>query len=289
MNGSLYHNLESAAVMSATVIQLTDLHLLADTAESFKGCNPWRNLNRLLAQITSKHLSDKREPDLFLLTGDLCQDHSPKAAAQVYRMLAECMDNTGVLWQWIPGNHDQPDLMKAYKAPQFSVQVGDWEWLLLNSCSGQPFGELAGSERQALLAALAEPKARYQAVAVHHQPLLVGPDRQGCFYRELTDASSGADAVSGIDRIPLRDGDWLWCILQNQPQVKAVVCGHVHQDQCIERDGLTLYTTPATSVQFAPNINGFEIDEQQPGYRQLTLYDDGHLETEVRRLSYPVA
>ena len=261
--------------MSVSVIQLTDLHLLADIAQDFKGQNPWRNLNRLLAQIACEG-----QPDLYLLTGDLCQDHSPEAAREVYRMLAERMDQTGARWQWIPGNHDEPELMADFKTPEPSVVVGDWQWLLLNSNSGSPHGELAESERQTLLASLDKPKARFQAVAVHHQPVLVGPERKGMFYFELKDP----EQVAGIDSIPLQDDGWLWQTLCQQPQVKAVICGHVHQDQQIERDGLTLFSTPATSIQFRADINDFELDEQAPGYRCFDLSDDGVVTSRVERL-----
>ena len=262
--------------MSVSVIQLTDLHLLADIAQNFKGQNPWRNLNRLLAQIACDG-----QPDLYLLTGDLCQDHSPQAASRVYQMLAERMDQTGARWQWIPGNHDEPELMAAVKTPEPSVVVGRWQWLLLNSCSGQPHGELAPEARAGLERQLANPEARFQAVAVHHQPLLVGPERKGRFYSELKNPAQ----VAGIDSIPLRDAGWLWRTLCDQPRVRAVICGHVHQDQQIERDGLTLYTTPATSVQFAADINGFEIDDTLPGYRWFRLAEDGGLNTGVQRLN----
>lgn len=264
--------------MSVSVIQLTDLHLLADIAEDFKGQNPWRNLNRLLAQIACEG-----QPDLYLLTGDLCQDHSPEAARKVYRMLAECMDKTGIRWQWIPGNHDEPKLMAEFKKVEPSVVVGDWQWLLLNSNSGSPHGELADNERQVLLASLSDPKAAYQAVAVHHQPLLVGPERKGFFYSELSDP----DQVAGIDSIPLRDAGWLWQTLCQQSQVKAVICGHVHQDQQIERDGLILFTTPATSIQFKADINGFELEQLLPGYRCIQLSDKGAVESWVERLKQP--
>jgi len=261
--------------MSVSVIQLTDLHLLADTHQKFKGQNPWSNFNRLLAQIACGD-----QPDLYLLTGDLCQDHSPEACRAVYRMLAERMDQTGCLWQWIPGNHDQPELMAEYKAQESSVVVGDWQWLLLNSNSGSPHGELADSERQTLQASLDNPKARFQAVAVHHQPLLVGPGRQGLFYSELPEP----EAVAGIDSIPLRDNGWLWQVLCEQAQVKAAICGHVHQEHELERDGLTLFTTPATSIQFTADINGFELDPAPPGYRCFELLNDGSVKSCTERL-----
>lgn len=261
--------------MPVSVIQLTDLHLLADITQGFKGQNPWHNLNRLLAQIACEG-----QPDLYLLTGDLCQDPSPEAARTVYRMLAERMDQTGARWQWIPGNHDEPKLMAEFKTPESSVVVGDWQWLLLNSNCGNPHGELVDSERQMMHSALANPSAIFQAVAVHHQPLLVGPNRKGLFYSELTDP----DQVAGIDSIPLQDGDWLWQNLSQKKQVKAVVCGHVHQSQQIERDGLMFYTAPATSVQFKADINAFELDNLAPGYRYFELSDDGLVISRDERL-----
>ncbi|MFG1491430.1 hypothetical protein ABMA58_19420, partial [Oceanospirillum sp. HFRX-1_2] len=131
-----------------------------------------------------------------------------------------------------------------------------------------------------LQASLDNPKARFQAVAVHHQPLLVGPERKGLFYSELKDP----EQIAGIDSIPLQDDGWLWQTLSQQPQVKAVICGHVHQDQQIGRDGLTLFTTPATSIQFRADINGFEPDDLAPGYRCFQLEDDGELKSRTERL-----
>lgn len=254
-----------------TVIQLTDLHLFSNTEQDFKGQNPWQNLNHLLAQIEVDGL-----PDLFLLTGDLSQDETPES----YRLLFERMEETGVPWEWIPGNHDQLDYMACFKPVNASVCLGRWQWLLLNSNSGQPHGELPETERKHLLDALARPKAEFQAVAVHHQPLLVGPERQGAFHCELAQP----DQVAGIDNIPLQDDGWLWQTLCKYPQVKAVICGHVHQEHELERDGLTMFTTPATSIQFMPHINDFEIDPQPPGYRCFILSDDGGINSWVVRL-----
>ncbi|OOV88759.1 metallophosphoesterase [Oceanospirillum linum] len=258
--------------MPVSVIQLTDLHLFARTEQDFKGQNPWQNLQAILQQIERQGL-----PDLFLLTGDLSQDETSES----YRILSERMDAVGVPWVWIPGNHDQPELMAQYRSVESSVCLGRWQWLLLSSNSGQPHGELSVPARNQLLEMLADPMAEFQAVAVHHQPLLVGPDRQGFFHSELAEPGQ----VAGIDSIPLRDDGWLWQTLCEYRHVKAVICGHVHQAHQIERDGLVLYTTPATSIQFAPHINNFEIDSQAPGYRNLTLLDDGNILSKVERLN----
>ncbi len=257
---------------SLSVVQLTDLHLLADPEQDFKGQKPWHNLVVVLEQSLKAH-----PVDLFLLTGDLSQDESVESYQQLYQLMQE----TGVPWHWIPGNHDSVDLMQALHPIDFSVVSGEWQWLLLNSQSGQPHGELDESQRQQLLQALEQPQALYQAIAVHHQPLLVGPGRQGENHNPLMDNS---ETIAGIDSIPLRDQGWLWQTLTGFPAVKTVICGHVHQEQHLVKDQLSLLTTPATSIQFASDINEFQIADLAPGYRWLNLMPDGHVESRVYRL-----
>ena len=255
-----------------SLIQLTDLHLFANPEQGFKGQKPWQNLLDLLAQIEQQGL-----PDLFLLTGDLSQDESYES----YLMLYQLMERIGVSWYWIPGNHDQVDLMSKLKPVIPSVTLGAWQWLLLDSNSGEPYGKLSSSQRMQLQAALEQPEAEHIGVAIHHQPLLVGPARQGKFLVEL----DTLDDIAGIDSIPLQDEGWLWKTLVDCSAVKAVICGHVHQSHEIKRDGLTLYTTPATSIQFTADINAFELDMLAPGYRRFGLYNDGRVESRVERLA----
>lgn len=259
--------------MSLSVIQLTDLHLFADQDHIFKGQNPWRNLVAILDQIQQSGW-----PDLFLLTGDLSQDESEESYQQLYRL----MQSTGVSWHWIPGNHDRLDIMQALHPVDFSVVYGQWQWLLLDSQSGEPHGDLSDSQRLQIEAALKQPLAPYQAVAIHHQPLLVGPERQGGNHHHLMDNSPD---IAGIDSIPLRDNGWLWQTLTCFEQVKTVICGHVHQEHNLQRGRLNLLTTPATSIQFTSDINEFQLADLAPGYRQLELMADGSVESQVYRLN----
>jgi len=59
-----------------------------------------------------------------------------------------------------------------------------------------------------------------------------------------------------------------------------------HQD-FDEWRGLVRYLgTPSTCVQFVPKGDRFAIDgDRQPGFRLLTLHEDGSYETQVIRLS----
>jgi Icc protein len=42
--------------------------------------------------------------------------------------------------------------------------------------------------------------------------------------------------------------------------------------------------TPSTCVQFKPLVDDFELDTRPPGFRFLTLYDDGQIDTQVEWL-----
>ena len=49
----------------------------------------------------------------------------------------------------------------------------------------------------------------------------------------------------------LRNGNELTAVLSRHPQVRWIICGHVHLDQAVVRNGLTMLTTPSTCVQFS--------------------------------------
>jgi len=73
--------------------------------------------------------------------------------------------------------------------------------------------------------------------------------------------------------------------LSQHDNVRAILCGHVHQDMQKVRSGATVISTPSTCVQFKPNSDDFALDTCSPGWRELTLYADGQFETHVQRLA----
>jgi len=42
--------------------------------------------------------------------------------------------------------------------------------------------------------------------------------------------------------------------------------------------------SPSTCVQFLPKSTAFAVDHAAPGYRWLSLFEDGRIETGVERL-----
>ena len=68
------------------------------------------------------------------------------------------------------------------------------------------------------------------------------------------------------------------------PNVKLVLCGHVHQE-IDEVVGRTRYiASPSTSIQFEPLSHDFALDSQAPGWRYLQFAPDGQIDTQVYRL-----
>ena len=74
-----------------------------------------------------------------------------------------------------------------------------------------------------------------------------------------------------IDHHKLQNSNALLTTLAPFKNVKALVCGHVHQDSINTWQGIEFFSTPSTSVQFKPFSNDFALDQNAPGYRYIRL------------------
>jgi Icc protein len=72
-----------------------------------------------------------------------------------------------------------------------------------------------------------------------------------------------------------------WAIIKQHPQTKAVINGHIHQEQDGTIGEVRVLGTPSTCFQFKPDSKDFGLDNKSPAYRHLSLYADGSLTTEV--------
>jgi Icc protein len=98
-------------------------------------------------------------------------------------------------------------------------------------------------------------------VAMHHHPLPMGS--------------------AWLDGVALRDADAFWDIIGEHENVRAVVCGHVHQQSERLHNGVLFVSTPSTCAQFLPKSEFFALDERPAAARWLELHPDGRIETEV--------
>jgi Icc protein len=246
------------------VVQFTDCHLVEKPGGTFLGIQPQRTLD---AVIESARRHPHWPPDLVLLTGDLAQDCSPVTYRRIRGQAATCKVPIAML----PGNHDDRACMaETFSTPPFvlggSIPLGNWLIVLIDSTvPGQVGGLLEQQELERLEHCLSSHPSHYTLICLHHQPIPVGS--------------------AWIDALGIANGTRLLAIIDRYAGVRGVLWGHVHQAFDATRNGVRFMATPSTGVQFRPASREFSVDPLPPGYRRLSLYPDGRIETEVERLS----
>ncbi len=242
------------------VLQLTDPHLMASADGSLLGVNTRDSLSAVIDEVRRVH----GQPDLLLATGDITQDASEEA----YRVFGEKLQAFRCPSIWIAGNHDDSGVLnqvaQEYQANQRQIVQGGWHFVMLDSAvPDKVYGELTDSELGFLDSALAEHPELPAMVCLHHHPISIGSD--------------------WMEKIGLQNRDAFWQILDKHPQVKIVLWGHVHQDLTQQRNGVQLFATPSTCIQFAAGASDFTVESRAPGYRWFELQPSGDFSTEVGR------
>jgi 3',5'-cyclic-AMP phosphodiesterase len=243
------------------LIQLSDTHLFADPDAVQHGWHTQASLAAVLEDIRAAR------PDALLVTGDLVHDES----AVGYSRLAGALHRFGVPVGYLPGNHDDPQRLQTAFAPlgeaaPARILLGGWQVLLLDDHLP---GSDAGLIPQDQLDQLAYWLVRHREpalIAVHHPPVPVGS--------------------RWLDALGLRNGLTLLKLAALHPQVRAIVCGHIHQELDMTVGGVRVLATPSTGRQFLPHSDSFVEDGTAlPGYRCLWLQPNGQLKTKVVRVA----
>ncbi|MGR4067373.1 phosphodiesterase [Halomonas sp. LR3S48] len=240
------------------LVQITDCHLHADPDARSRAGFPLRQLESVVTAVRAEH------PDVVIVSGDISQDETAASYQHAHRILStlDCP------WFWLGGNHDQLELMKDIKPIHEDIDLSGWRLLVVETnVKGHAHGEL-GEERIAALVERLRQDERPTLLVMHHPPLTVGS--------------------AWLDEIGLKDRDALWQALAPFPQVKAILCGHIHQAfvgrQRLEHGEVMVYGCPSTTDQFLAGSDDFAIDEaSRPGYRILDLRGDEWL-TWVERI-----
>lgn len=233
------------------LIQLTDLHLLANPNARYRGKD---TRSHFLAALK---LAVRLQPDLLLLTGDLAEDEQ----LATYQWLYQQLKTSGLHWQWLPGNHDNPALMASFSPTDFYQETQTWQILGLNShLPNQTQGELDATQLEKLQQALTNPKPLL--IALHHPPVAVN--------------SQWKDAIA------LQNSAAFWTGLKGKNHARLVIFGHVHQAFSSSQQQTSVFATPASSVQFTENSNDFAINHLAlPALRLIRLKPKGVFTTRL--------
>jgi Icc protein len=256
------------------VLQLSDPHLLADPAGRYRERRPLPLLRRALQECLGRMETDGlAPPDLLLLSGDLCQDESWGGYARLRDLLGEWDLPVALL----PGNHDQPALLRAALGRQAVIaparlRLGGWDLLLLDShrpgCTGGRLGAAALDQVAVWTGEAVEGKRTGLLVAVHHPPVAIGDPE--------------------MDRIGLEDGPQLLERLADAPRLGAVVFGHIHQHwqgPVPGRPEVPLLGCPSTLCSFAA-VQPCPLGRpEDPGGRLIELLAGGGIRQRLLRWS----
>ena len=202
-------------------------------------------------------------PDLLLASGDLSEDGSRAS----YRALKRYFSPLDIPVLALPGNHDDAELLaKVFPtSPVDTISAsehGPWQIVRLNSClPGKPEGLLSEKTLLDLEAFLALHAPAPTVIALHHQPVAINSP--------------------WIDKYPLLEPEAFLKLVDQHPNVKAVVWGHVHQQYEADRNGTAMLGGPSSAVNGLKIAQKFTPAPSGPACRWLELKADGSLSTGI--------
>lgn len=234
------------------LVQLTDLHLLESPGGRVRKVDVRAGFERLL------RAARRYEPEYYVLTGDLADDGKKGSYEALRELLGDVADQTVVL----PGNHDDPTLLRALFRGQegapgrvgFTFHAGGWHVIGVDTkVTGRVLGRIGPEQLTWLdreLSAGVEPAILF----LHHPPIRVG--------------------THWLDASRLADAEQLGELARQHVRLRIIACGHAHMDFSGRLGGSEVFVTPSTAFQFVagswwPRIGGRR--GQGTGFRVFDL------------------
>jgi len=242
------------------LVQLTDCHLLSNTTDTAYGhVNPYQTLAACL------HLAIQEQPDGLLFTGDISGDDSALSYQHFCSLVSRIAGD--VPWRVIAGNHDVNPAFDAHLGPNILRADDPWrlgQWFMhgLDSTYQEAQGWVNAAELTTITEHLHAHPHQFHWLCLHHHLIPTG---------------------SWMDRHALLNAAEVRQWLADNAQIQGVVHGHIHTEQCHQLAGRAVMAAPSTCWQWQMSRD-FGIADERPGFRVLSLCDDGQWNTQVRRI-----
>ncbi len=226
---------------------LSDPHT-GSASEFPYGIDLRRNFISVLKKITL------REPDILLLGGDLC---FKDPQTDTYRWQKEKLDETGIPYYIVAGNHDDSIELQAVfnHLPEtidgelyYEHHIEGHRLLFLDSSRGY----LSSGQKEWLDKKIRE--NHRQVVIMHHPPTLMNVP-----YMDQNHA--------------LKDREEVMSILGLSPNPIDIYCGHYHVEKTVYTGNLRIHITPSCYFQIDQYHQDFAVDHHQIAYRMIYLSD----------------
>ncbi len=218
--------------------QVTDMHVRAGGERVFGSVDTTGMLRTCVRHI----LALEHRPHAVVFSGDLVDQGLPED----YAALRELLAPLPMPLYLMVGNHDVRDALRAgfpdhaylRQSPdfiQYAIEDHPLRIVALDTLiPGKGGGELCERRIEWLERTLALAPEKPTVVLMHHPP-----------FRTLIDY---------MDRFPPRDRDALASVIRRNPQVHAILCGHVHRpiETCFA--GTLAATSPSCAHQVALDL-----------------------------------
>ncbi|MFT7562060.1 MAG: Icc protein, partial [Flavobacteriales bacterium] len=222
------------------LVQITDCHLGSEPNECLLGLNTDQSLRDVLSEVKAHE-----KPDLLLVSGDISNDAGANSYMRFLRIVDEYFPETPLAW--LPGNHDNPDYMHSVAGFPLTqvVERNGWNIILLDSrIPHEEGGRLSSAELSRLERELMAKPNSPTLIFLHHQPVKVGS--------------------AWVDTYLLENHQEFFELVDQYSQIKGIGWGHIHQNFESERNGVKLFASPSTCVQFEPNHDEFQVSSAMP-------------------------
>ncbi len=257
---------EVARFRPVVIAQFSDLHVTPEGVRNRHGVDTAQGLARCLEHL---HALDEM-PDLLIASGDLVDEGTETE----YRRLRDCLAGLRIPLYLMPGNHDlRAPLRRVFADHDYLGRDGRIHYyrdvrglrlIALDSViEGQNGGDLDDVQLQWLDNLLQSAPGQQALLFVHHPPVITG--------------------FSRMDQIAIGQGsaERLGQIIARHPQVRALMCGHVHRHVQTVWQGALVSVCPSTAFQAQLKLGPgkFEASPDEPPGYQLHYWDQHNLVT----------
>jgi 3',5'-cyclic AMP phosphodiesterase CpdA len=255
-------------MVSFTFAHLSDTHIRIPDTLLFNGVDSRKQLQKAIDWILSGQLAI----DATILSGDLTQDGLLEEYVHLKEILKPLQEKMPVYF--VMGNHDNfqnfiqifSDFSKinqcqAQHCLQYSFQMGDYRCVVLDSLeTADDQGHLRPERLLWLDQALQTIKDK-TILVIHHPMISIGNPL--------------------MDDMHLFESDAFGEIVQKYPQVKMILCGHIHRTIFGRFRDIPVMVAPSTAHQYPVNLTHESakiLSQEAPGFL-IHMQVDGEILT----------
>ena len=220
------------------IAQITDTHIKAPGKLSYGKVDTSQNLEQCIGHINAL----LPRPDVVLVTGDITDFGRPEE----YHQAGLLLNQLTMPYFVISGNHDLPDAMRIefdehrylpvdgfvhYVIEDYPVRMIGLDTQVV----GKPYGLMCQQRLDWLEQQLLADPERPTLVFMHHHPFDTG--------------------IEHMDAQNCRNGEALGSLVEQHPQIKYILCGHVHRQVEVAWHGTLVAIGPSPGHSVALDLN----------------------------------